>query len=270
MGMVEGKVLCIAGMHRSGTSVTASWLQACGLFIGDRLLGMASSNPHGHFEDLDFLELHMGQLQAWQLHPSGLLLKEPPPVRFDPEHLARARRLVTGRMAAHGRWGWKEPRTTLFLEQWKELVPGMRVLAVLRDPRLVARSLYTRLARHKWGRTRNPVKRLYWHLDIDRRPGAWLDRFARLHALYDRRVLEFHQEHPGDVLIVDLDDLRRAPGAVLEALNARFDLGLSPVPLARVMDAGLLTDTRDERVLRALPEEVHELHERLRALRFRP
>ena len=267
--MAEPNVLCIAGMHRSGTSLTASWLQACGLFIGDRLLGPASSNPHGHFEDLDFLELHIDQLRAWGLHPTGLLLREPPPERFDETHLALAERLVAERGGRHARWAWKEPRTTLFLEQWKELIPGMRVLAVLRDPRLVARSLYSRLSRHKWGPTRNPLERLYWHLDIDLRPGVWSDRFARLHALYDQQVVRFHEKYPEDILIVDLDDLRRSPMAVLDALNDRFGLGLDPVPLETVMDAPLLTENRDKGSLRALPEEVRELHERLRALRLR-
>jgi hypothetical protein len=49
------KVLCIAGMHRSGTSLVTSWLQRCGLQIDDgQLLAANTGNPTGHFEDIEF------------------------------------------------------------------------------------------------------------------------------------------------------------------------------------------------------------------------
>ena len=51
-------VFIIAGMHRSGTSLTAALLQNVGVDIGQRLMGASYSNSKGHFENLDFVEFH--------------------------------------------------------------------------------------------------------------------------------------------------------------------------------------------------------------------
>ena len=48
-------ILTIAGMHRSGTSLAASWLQGCGLVIDNgNLIPPHPDNPKGFFEDRDF------------------------------------------------------------------------------------------------------------------------------------------------------------------------------------------------------------------------
>ena len=66
-------VLVIGGMHRSGTSLTASLLRGAGLFIGERLMGPYPGNERGHFEDLDFYEFHKRVLAANGLHEDGFL-----------------------------------------------------------------------------------------------------------------------------------------------------------------------------------------------------
>jgi hypothetical protein len=37
--------LIILGMHRSGTSLFASWLDKCGINMGDKMLGAGVGNP---------------------------------------------------------------------------------------------------------------------------------------------------------------------------------------------------------------------------------
>ncbi|HVX29275.1 MAG TPA: hypothetical protein VHA53_02260, partial [Nitrolancea sp.] len=58
----ESKVLVVAGMHRSGTSLTANWLAQCGLDVGQDLLAGLPDNPTGHFEDRSFVYLHIDML----------------------------------------------------------------------------------------------------------------------------------------------------------------------------------------------------------------
>jgi hypothetical protein len=70
-----GNVLTIAGMHRSGTSLTAMWLSACGLDIGADLMSGQFDNPKGHFEDLELVKLHENDLQQKGLKSHGLHLK---------------------------------------------------------------------------------------------------------------------------------------------------------------------------------------------------
>lgn len=63
-------------MHRSGTSFIANWLHEYGLNLGDRLLGSGIGNINGHYEDLDFFELHKEILVSNNLSPTGLVTKE--------------------------------------------------------------------------------------------------------------------------------------------------------------------------------------------------
>ena len=52
---MDGSVaLVVTGMHRSGTSMVAAYLQQAGVSIGRNLIGPAPGNPRGHFEDRDF------------------------------------------------------------------------------------------------------------------------------------------------------------------------------------------------------------------------
>jgi hypothetical protein len=51
----EAGCLIVTGMHRSGTSLLASFLRAAGINLGENLYPADSANPLGYFEDLDFL-----------------------------------------------------------------------------------------------------------------------------------------------------------------------------------------------------------------------
>jgi hypothetical protein len=56
--MKNKKTIIILGMHRSGTSMVAGLLAKMGINMGDDLLGRSPSNPFGHFEDWDFVNLN--------------------------------------------------------------------------------------------------------------------------------------------------------------------------------------------------------------------
>ena len=59
------QVICITGMHRSGTSLVASWLESSGLVIHDgAFLGPSVGNEKGNFEDADSLLFNIGDLIA--------------------------------------------------------------------------------------------------------------------------------------------------------------------------------------------------------------
>ncbi len=56
---VTDKIVIITGCHRSGTSLTAYICSELGVQLGNNLLvGPKFSNPDGHFEDLDLLNIH--------------------------------------------------------------------------------------------------------------------------------------------------------------------------------------------------------------------
>ncbi len=57
----SSRPVVIAGMHRSGTSLVASYLSSLGIGLGDRLLSADANNRHGYFEDADFRESSRGR-----------------------------------------------------------------------------------------------------------------------------------------------------------------------------------------------------------------
>ena len=87
--------IIITGMHRSGTSLVASLLQEAGLSIGERLLGPSAGNRKGHFEDVDFVELHEDILadNGASLYWDGL----PTQLRMGEDHQRRAVTLIYAR-----------------------------------------------------------------------------------------------------------------------------------------------------------------------------
>ena len=56
--MAEKQIIFILGMSRSGSSALARFISLCGASLPERLLGCHDSNPKGHWEPLDALELN--------------------------------------------------------------------------------------------------------------------------------------------------------------------------------------------------------------------
>src|SRR5437899_8959248 len=55
----------------------------------------------------------------------------------------KAQLLIEGFESA-GLWGWKDPRNSLTLPFWQDLLPGLRTLIVVRNPLEVAHSMRER------------------------------------------------------------------------------------------------------------------------------
>jgi hypothetical protein len=128
-------------MHRSGTSLAASVLHHAGLQIGRKLNGAGPGNPRGHFEDIEIWKLHEEMLAAAG-HTAFSAGHDFVPRRGDGFE-RRAAALIAAR-AGQAAWGWKDPRTCLFLDLWEPLVPEARYLVLYRHPADVALSLLRR------------------------------------------------------------------------------------------------------------------------------
>jgi GT2 family glycosyltransferase len=138
--------ICIAGAHRSGTSLVTRLLHRCGLELGPEsdLLPPQADNPEGFWEHWGFVALNdelLGELGgAWDLPPNdGERFTSS---RLDPLRI-KARLLIDGFGSEHA-WGWKDPRNSLTLPFWQELLPGLKTLIVVRNPLEVAHSMRER------------------------------------------------------------------------------------------------------------------------------
>jgi hypothetical protein len=236
--------LIICGMHRSGTSLLASLLDAAGLHLGDDLLGASPENPRGHFEDIGILEFHRTALVANGIVSEGYTTQAGIVV---PETLRREAAALMAARTGRGRaWGWKEPRTTLFLDFWSGLLPDARYLLVFRRPWEVVDSLFRR----------NETTFLY-------NPAFAIEVWTH----YNRLLLEFARRHPDAALVCEATQVISEPERLLATLATKFGLSLGK-PGARY-DATLYQEHHSRSLpalLAATCPAAHELYLELREL----
>ena len=143
---MSSNAICIAGAHRSGTSMLTRILHRCGLDLGPKqdLMPAAADNPDGFWENLRFVKINDEVLNAlggsWDLPPWQ-------EANFEQDHLDPIRnkaRLLIESFADRARWGWKDPRNCLTLPLWKSLLPGLKTVIIVRNPLETAYSMRAR------------------------------------------------------------------------------------------------------------------------------
>jgi O-antigen biosynthesis protein len=234
--------LVITGMHRSGTSLVASLFAGAGVNVGTRLIGASRGNDRGHWEDLDFYEFHARVLEANGVGSEGFScaadLIVPPPLRDE------AVAVVAAKAAAATPWGWKDPRTTLFLEFWQSLLPEAVFVFVFRSPWEVADSLFRRgdelFVRHPAFAVR------VWHH-------------------YNRRILDFCTAHAPRCLVTEVTQMVADPAAVFAEVRERLGVPVGEPP-QRFEEPLLRRDDGRQRraIVAAFQPEAVELYAELR------
>lgn len=209
--------LIVAGFHRSGTSLACRLLQRAGLFLGYKLLGAAFSNPYGHFEDREVLDIHNQILKdnglTWQVSE-----------QFSPviteSHLQSMRTVIECRNREHELWGFKDPRVCLLMTLWKQMLPDAKFLVVYRH---FADSTYSLGKRHSTELFLNqgPVHlhRRFWEVP---------DLGLRMWLVHNKALVAFAHAYPEDTLVVSMDMIQEG-FPVVKAVNRRWDLGLDDV-----------------------------------------
>jgi hypothetical protein len=140
--------ICIAGMHRSGTSLVARLLHLCDLYLGQEseLMPPSPDNLDGYWEHLEFVDINNSLLA----HFNGNWYQPPTKVSFEdldkiPTSLIeKAQRLIQRLNDSRASWGWKDPRNSLTFSFWKQLIPDLKVVVSLRNPLEVAHSVVRR------------------------------------------------------------------------------------------------------------------------------
>lgn len=141
-------VLCVLGMHRSGTSLVMRLLSLMGAHLGppESLMPPTEDNPKGYWEHQELVHLNEAILNtlggSWDEPPEfGRGWESSPelaPLR------RKARTLVRNDFQDTPLWGWKDPRNCLTLPFWRKIVPNIRCLVCLRNPLDVTASLQRR------------------------------------------------------------------------------------------------------------------------------
>ncbi len=245
------KVLVIVGMHRSGTSLITNWLNKCGLEVGERLEEAAPSNVDGHFEDLEFKLLHEEVLTSKNLPPSGLV--ETHDVDLSVYQTAKLKSVIKVKNKLYEQWGWKDPRTCLFLDTYRHILPGSKYLVITRDYQSVLSSLLKRdfadidnkyihrkwLSRMIWKIFRRQRRqRLYYNENAEHYLKIWL--------AYNEEILKAVKNlSPEDYLVVNYAMLEEKDSEIFDFLTHKWGFSLTYCNFKEVYKRSLMSSVKN-------------------------
>ena len=237
--------VCVAGMHRSGTSLLTHMLHKAGMYLGkpEEMMPAAPDNPDGFWENLRFVHIN-DTLLAW----AGGSWDNP--VILSPETLSQhpqwqglqeyVQNLLRD-FQQHPRWGWKDPRNSLTLPVWQTILPEFQVIVPFRNPLAVAASL-------------------------QKRNGFPLEKGMQLWYFYNQAVLN----QVGDTALwVPYEMLVQHPKAVFTELLKRLHWELAPNQLeeaVQVVKPALNhngSDPAEVLQMDSIPSQVKELYQTL-------
>jgi hypothetical protein len=167
------------------------------------MLGSQASNPFGHYEDTEILNFHK-QILVRQF---GHTMWVPSAATTSEYDKVIARKLLEHR-ERNAQWGWKEPRTSLFLDFWSQLLPRANYLFVVRHPALVLDSLARR--------TKSDWYQIWKH-----------NRFLRGWLVYNQACFDFYKQHKNQSILVVLEKVLTAPERFAALLSSRLKMTFS-------------------------------------------
>jgi hypothetical protein len=234
-------------------------LRSVGVDLGANLVEADERNPSGYGEDSDVVAVHrrllgvaeVGATDGLTWHDWGWPTGNGAGQMFGAARASEMRRYVERRAAAlHSwAWGWKDPRTTLFLESWAGVAPAAHFVLLYRSPVGVARSL-----------RRLPL------------PGN-----VQLHAddvwrMYNEHAVRFARAHPERSIVIHTDGFLRAPELVirhiLDRVGADVDVGAPVVAdaIRKSVDLALADRSRLDDERGEIPPSLAGLWARLQEL----
>ena len=144
----KSKAVCILGMHRSGTSAIARGVNLLGAYLGEQgdLVPPGPDNLAGYWERHDTVtvndEIESFYKKSWYtalpMAAGWERSEEIKPLR------ERVKALIKENFSGQELWAWKDPRTTLVFEIWRDVLEEFGVdlvcLFAVRNPLDVAKS----------------------------------------------------------------------------------------------------------------------------------
>lgn len=135
-------------MGRSGSSVTARVLNLLGVDLGPQetmLEAKPGDNPRGFWEQRAIMELND---EIFATYGSSWWQPNLPPGWHRSPEIAplkeKARAILASHFDGSRLWGWKDPRNSLTVPFWQDLVPNLRYVICLRSPTESAASHHAR------------------------------------------------------------------------------------------------------------------------------
>lgn len=137
-------------------------------------------NIRGHFEDTEFVQLHDDILTDNQCH----MYSPKHHLKISEKRKEQALSIISKKQNNSSNFGWKDPRSTLFLDFWLNMLPDCKFILLYRGPFSVMNSM----------RRRGTDRRL--------KVFPWLPATAWIK--YNKEIIDFHTKHPNSSIIVNI------------------------------------------------------------------
>ena len=237
--------IAVTGMHRSGTSMFAHFLHESGVFLGDHLYKNEDDNPYGHFEDEDFISLHQKETKKYGVDFEYLVKDSFEPTEDWKDAAARMYHKKLNNNKNKALWGWKEPRTALFLDEWKSIDPKIQFVFLFREPSAVVSSL---CKRH--GKFYNP---------------NYISLFYKVYIHHNQQIARYIQKNLNFTLISYESLVTRTEDAV-EVLSEDLHHSFETRTFRKVFDSDLHAKKRKVWPIMAVPQKkkAEELYSMLK------
>lgn len=168
--------------------------------MGDDLIGPTYGNPRGHYENRDFVDLQQSWIEA---NGFEFVLPVDAELKLSEADLNKAKNLIERHRSTNSVWGWKDPRSVLFLDTWRQLLPDCVVIIMLRPWRQVIHSLLRRDRRQEASAPKSWLVPL-WHHPLN---PLIIDKYVQTWICYNRHTLRFQRQHPDQTLILGAERL---------------------------------------------------------------
>ena len=150
------------------------------------------------------------------------MVKKYQPIPNDPDFDAAAREMIARRNSKFSIWGWKDPRTSLFLHQWKRLIPDLKVVLLWRPCAEVVESLLDRA--RKDGDNDVPTIGAV---------ACW--------CAYNQSIVKFKKRWPADAILIPVSALLAKDKEAMQLIQSRLCPALQYRTIGEVYKPSLLS-----------------------------
>ena len=237
--------IILAGMHRSGTSMFARFMHESGIRMGEDFYRDETSNKYGHYEDLDFLNLQRNEL-AQHFKGEDYLIYEDFPVSLDFLKWSIKLYRQKARDNKGKPWGWKDPRTSIFLHHWHAIDRDAAFIFIVRKPEDVVNSL-CRLLKTK-------------------RSHKQKSRYLKTYIYYNRQIILFLKKHQQkNMSVVGFDNLISKPEDSLIKISNQTGFHFDPRLFRELFDSQVISSPQGVRFgyLQNVLEDAHKTYTEL-------
>jgi len=179
-------IFVVLGMHKSGTTLVSEILHKSGVNMVESY-DPTTSYPRNRVERQSTLKLNYKLLNSEDVFSLDVI-KNVDSLRLTPELSKQMKEVISECENNHKDWGFKDPRTCLTYNLWKENLPAHRIIMVYRHPKQVV-NYYIRRTNNifkKWSRTYHAIKN-------------W--------KAYNQLLLNFLKENDYPLILINYQDL---------------------------------------------------------------